>query len=139
MFVRAVATLSFCLLLGACSQPDPAVTSTPSGDKAYATTDSGQSDGENNGIKQVKVKGTIRFKPMEGGFFALESVNGQKYTLMGLPKAHKRDGLIVEIEGSVNPDMMTIYQFGEPLKVTHVNVIDDSKAEKAKPVNNSNI
>lgn len=72
--------------------------------------------------------GTIVYKELEGGFFALITNDNQRFTLRHLPAEFRLDGLIVEIQGSVNKDIVTFTQFGEPLDVNAVTVLDDSHA-----------
>ncbi|MCP4863303.1 MAG: hypothetical protein SWN10_12485 [Pseudomonadota bacterium] len=72
--------------------------------------------------------GTIVYKTFEGGFFAFISTDNKRYTLRHLPKAYRLDGLIVEITGSVNKDIITTTQFGDLLEVDTVKVLDDSHA-----------
>jgi hypothetical protein len=72
--------------------------------------------------------GTIVYKTFEGGFFAFISTDNKRYTLRHLPRAYRLDGLIVEITGSVNKDIITTTQFGDLLEVDAVKVLDDSHA-----------
>ena len=72
--------------------------------------------------------GTIVYKTFEGGFFAFISADNKRYTLRHLPQAYRLDGLIVEITGSVNKDIITTTQFGDLLEVDAVKVLDDSRA-----------
>lgn len=76
--------------------------------------------------------GTIVYKQFEGGFFALLTNDNQRYTLRHLPTAYRLDGLVVEINGSVNKDIITTTQFGELLEVNTVKVLDDSHASPPK-------
>lgn len=72
--------------------------------------------------------GTIVYKTFEGGFFAFISTDNKRYTLRHLPESYRLDGLIVEITGSVNKDIITTTQFGDLLEVDTVKVLDDSHA-----------
>ena len=72
--------------------------------------------------------GTIVYKTFEGGFFAFISTDNKRYTLRHLPESYRLDGLIVEITGSVNKDIITTTQFGDLLEVDAVKVLDDSHA-----------
>ena len=79
-------------------------------------------------IKTV-VTGTVLYKKLEGGFFALISTDNKHYTLRKLPKEFKLEGLVVEITGMINKDIITFTQFGELLEVETVKVIDNSNAK----------
>lgn len=77
----------------------------------------------------ITVSGTIRFKSMEGGFFALDGHNGEKFMPHGMDKSLLKDGMVVEVKGVILKDMMTFQQYGEVLKVTESKMIDDSKVK----------
>lgn len=75
------------------------------------------------------VTGTVLYKQLEGGFFALISNDNKYYTLRKLPEEFKLEGLVVEISGVINKDIITFTQFGELLEVESVKVIDNSNAK----------
>ncbi|NDV91038.1 ribose-phosphate pyrophosphokinase [Alteromonas sp. 345S023] len=77
--------------------------------------------------KQVTLTGAIFYKEVEGGFYAFVSDEGERYTLHGLDEVFQKNGLVVEITGLPNPDLMTTTQFGTVLKVLNVEVLDTSK------------
>ena len=80
---------------------------------------------------EVTLKGQVLFQEMEGGFFGFIAENGNKYTPMGMNKEYLRHGLVIELTGTPLPNMMTITQFGEVIKVNKVVILDESKAAKA--------
>ena len=86
---------------------------------------------EKQNSELVTLKGQILFQDIEGGFFAFIAEDGKKYTPKGMPKEHLRDGLVIEMTGQVLPEIMTITQFGEVIKVDTVIVLDDSNALNA--------
>lgn len=77
--------------------------------------------------EEVTLTGSIFYKELEGGFYAFVSENGDRYTLHGLNEAFQQNGLVVEIEGTRRPDVMTTTQYGTVLQVKHVKVLDASK------------
>lgn len=79
--------------------------------------------------KMITVTGTIRFKTIEGGFFALDGHNGEKYMPHGMDKSLLKDGMVVEVKGIIMKDMMTFQQYGEVLKVTDSKMVDDSNVK----------
>ncbi len=83
-------------------------------------------------VKHVTYTGTIVYKNLEGGFFALHTHKGQKYTLKGLQPIYRRDGLIAEVSGVVDESAITFTQYGKLLVVKSVVTIDDSQAKAAK-------
>ena len=86
---------------------------------------------ENQKTANMTIQGTLVFQEMEGGFMGFIANDGKKYTPIGISKEHMRDGLIIEISGELKPNMITITQFGEVIKVNSVRVIDDSKVTSA--------
>ncbi|WP_412972890.1 hypothetical protein [Glaciecola sp. MF2-115] len=81
--------------------------------------------------EEITLKGQVLFQEMEGGFFGFIDENGKKYTPMGMNKEYLRHGLVIELTGTPLPNMMTITQFGEVIKVSNVVILDESKALKA--------
>ncbi|MDY6977088.1 MAG: ribose-phosphate pyrophosphokinase [Pseudomonadota bacterium] len=76
---------------------------------------------------EISMKGSIIYKDLEGGFYAFIAENGDRYTLHGLDETYQKNGLVVEVEGTPKPDMMTFTQFGTVLQVSSVKVLDTSK------------
>ncbi|MEW9798262.1 hypothetical protein [Alteromonas sp. CYL-A6] len=74
----------------------------------------------------VTLKGTITFKDLEGGFYALITESGQRFALQGLEEKYRQHGLVVSVTGKSMPDMKTITQFGIPFKVETVEILDDT-------------
>jgi len=76
------------------------------------------------------LKGQILFQEMEGGFFGFINEDGTKYTPVGMDKANLRHGLVIQLTGRLLPEMITITQFGQVIKVESVVIIDESKAQE---------
>lgn len=76
---------------------------------------------------EVILTGSIIFKELEGGFYALIAESGDKYTLHNLEEQFQQNGLIAKVTGVPKPKMMTFTQFGTVLQVTSVEIIDSSK------------
>jgi hypothetical protein len=131
----SVLALTLCLLATACNESGSQETTSNEPVEVQSNDDQASelqiSNQQKKNMKEtmVTVQGTLALQEMEGGFMGFIGNDGKKYTPMGLPKEHMRDGLIIEIEGQLMPDMMTITQFGEVLKVENVRVIDESKAK----------
>lgn len=119
----AIASIPF---LSACSSDKPVESP-----RAESEINTNQQD-QPQKVKHVTYTGTIVYKNLEGGFFALHTHKGQKYTLKGLQPAYRRDGLIVEVSGVVDESAITFTQYGKLLVVKSVVTIDDSQAKAAK-------
>jgi hypothetical protein len=79
---------------------------------------------------EITLKGQVLFQEMEGGFFGFIDDKGKKYTPVGMNKDYLRHGLVIELSGTLLPNMITITQFGEVIKVSKVVILDESKALK---------
>jgi len=75
--------------------------------------------------------GFIVYKAFEGGFYAFENNQGKRFTLLGLEKQFRRNGLKVQIKGVPQPDVMTTTQFGIPFRLSNITVLDDSGVSNA--------
>ena len=84
----------------------------------------------------LTIRGTIVFKPQEGGFFGFDADDGKKYFPNGLKEKYRRHGLVVELSGEINMQMVTYQQYGPVLMVKSVKVIDQSKV-KPRPSDNT--
>jgi hypothetical protein len=67
----------------------------------------------------MKLKGTIRRSDLEGGHWVLETDGGERYQLAGSLGSCK-DGLVAEVEGKVEKDMMGIGMTGPTLTVQKI-------------------
>ncbi|MAX44317.1 MAG: hypothetical protein CL589_17050 [Alteromonadaceae bacterium] len=119
----AIASIPF---LSACSANIPVESP-----RAGSETNTNQQDQPQH-VKSVTYTGTIVYKNLEGGFFALHTHKGQKYTLKGLQPVYRRDGLIAEVSGVVDETAITFTQYGKLLVVKSVVIIDESHADAAK-------
>lgn len=64
----------------------------------------------------MKLKGTIRRSGLEGGLWMLETEKGESYQLLGKLDGAK-DGIRVEVEGTVDKAAMGIGMVGPQLQV----------------------
>lgn len=76
--------------------------------------------------QQIRIVGEVRYLDLEGGFFAIYDKRGKAFFPLNLGKEFKRHGLVVEIDGILEPDVMTIQQHGTPVRVLQVRIVDDS-------------
>lgn len=73
----------------------------------------------------ITLTGTITYVELEGGFFGFIAKDGKKYTLKNLPKAFKKDGLLVTLKAIPIKDVVTFYQYGEYIEVSEVQIINN--------------
>lgn len=77
-----------------------------------------------------KISGQLQYQEMEGGFLGFIADTGEKYTLRGLDKTYRQNGMRLVVT-AVPVDIMTITQFGKVMQVQEVLSADDSDV---KPV-----
>lgn len=80
-------------------------------------------------LKMITLRGTVKYKNLEGGFWGLDGDDGKKYMPSGLSKALLVDGLVIEVTGTIEEDVMTFQQYGKTLKIIKSRIIDDSNAK----------
>jgi len=67
----------------------------------------------------MKIKGTIRRNDLEGGHWVLEAEGGERYQLSG-SLGDAKDGLVAEVEGKVERNMMGIGMTGPSFAVQKI-------------------
>lgn len=72
----------------------------------------------------------IEFFEFEGGFFGLTTTDNKKYLPINLPKELQQHNAKVRFIGKVKSDMMTIQQWGTPLKITKIELIEKGVSKK---------
>jgi len=84
-------------------------------------------------VKETKEKGwqevTVNHYDFEGGFYGLVTNTGDKLLPMNLAKEYQLPGTVLKVQGELIKDMMTIQQWGQPFKITHVELITLGKAD----------
>ena len=88
-----------------------------------------KADIENQEPKMITIRGTVRYKNLEGGFWGLDADDGKKYMPSGLNKELLVDGMVIEATGMIVEDVMTFQQYGKILKIKSSRKIDDSNAK----------
>ncbi|GGW75954.1 hypothetical protein GCM10007391_05470 [Alteromonas halophila] len=84
---------------------------------------------EQSPMQTTTVTGTITYKDLEGGFYALITSDGQRFLLQDLDVEYQKHGMVAKVTGIPHPNMRTIQQFGTPFEVSSVEIVDDSKVE----------
>lgn len=66
---------------------------------------------------------TVKYLAFEGGFYGLISKSGAKILPMNLPAKYKVAGTLLRVKGHAMNDTMTIQQWGQPFKVSDIELI----------------
>ncbi|MHC4118423.1 MAG: hypothetical protein ACYSWO_13060 [Planctomycetota bacterium] len=67
-----------------------------------------------------EIKGTVVYKSMEGGFYAIDGDDGRKYDPIGLPESFRRDGLKVKVTARPRMDAVSIHMYGTIIEVIDI-------------------
>lgn len=134
-----ILSIVLAMLLGACAQDSSAnKTNKPEPEElrpgAASLTPPPPSEHNLKASKptMLTLRGTVVYKNLEGGFFGFNADNGKKYLPNGLKKEYQRHGLILEVTGEINTQMVTFQQYGSVLMIKSVKVIDDTKISSNK-------
>jgi Protein of unknown function (DUF3221) len=68
----------------------------------------------------VEIDGIIRYHELEGGFYALQSKDGETYNPTNLPEEFRQDGLPVRAKVRIREDMMGIHQAGPLVEILEI-------------------
>jgi hypothetical protein len=122
--MKFILIVSIALLVG-CANDDPITQSEdlPQATPSAKVVEVKPQELANN---MITVTGTIIFKNIEGGILGLDGNDGHKYTPRNLKPEYRRPGLVLEITGTINEDLLSYKQYGQMLEVKSVKIIDDS-------------
>jgi hypothetical protein len=67
-----------------------------------------------------EITGTVVYKGLEGGFFAIDGDNGSKYDPISLPESFKKDGLKVKVTARLRKDAMSIHMYGSIIEIVNI-------------------
>jgi hypothetical protein len=67
-----------------------------------------------------EIQGTVVYKNMEGGFFAIDSDDGSKYDPINLPESFRKDGLKVKVTARRRIDAMSLHMYGAIIEVVNI-------------------
>ena len=73
----------------------------------------------------LTITGEIIYNDLEGGFFGITTQEGDNYLPIDLPDEFKKEGLLVTITGIIDPDVMTIQMWGQPLRIQSIEIAED--------------
>lgn len=68
----------------------------------------------------VEIVGIIRYHELEGGFYAIQSREGETYNPTNLPEEYRQDGLPVGAKVRIRGDMMGIHQVGPLVEIVEI-------------------
>ncbi len=67
-----------------------------------------------------EIVGTVTYKNIEGGFYAIDADNGRKYDPINLPESFRKDGLRVKVTARPRIDAMSLHMYGAIIEVVNI-------------------
>ncbi|MDF1553994.1 MAG: hypothetical protein P1P84_13070 [Deferrisomatales bacterium] len=68
----------------------------------------------------LEIVGTVAYKDLEGGFYAIDGDDGEKYDPINLPEAFRKDGLRVKATARLKPEMMGFHMYGAIVEIVEI-------------------
>lgn len=78
-------------------------------------------------------QGTVRYINLEGGFWGIETDDGQQILPQGLNKEYQQDGLRISFKAKEITDMMTIQQWGVFSQLSDITIIGKVDSKSTNP------
>ena len=75
------------------------------------------------GKEIISTNGTVRYIPLEGGFYGIETDKGEKYLPFNLPEEFEKDGLRVWFKAEPKR-ATTIHMWGKPVEILEIKLIE---------------
>ena len=79
--------------------------------------------------------GTIKYIPLEGGFYGIETDKGEKYLPLNLPAEFKKDGLKVWFKAKLKKGA-TIQMWGKPVEILEIQKVEKKKVKNLSQIKN---
>ena len=67
-----------------------------------------------------EIQGTVAYKNIEGGFFAIDADDGKKYDPINLAEQFRKDGLKVKVTARLKPDAFSFHMYGSIIEVVNI-------------------
>ena len=64
--------------------------------------------------------GTVKWQPLESGFYAIDADDGQKYEPINLPSEYQVKGMRVRVTAKERNDMASINMYGTIIEITSI-------------------
>jgi hypothetical protein len=79
---------------------------------------------------EISFTGEIVYMDLEGGFYGIISSEGTNYLPLDLSDEFRKDGLKVDVSGTIDQDVMTIQMWGKPFRINSISVRSDMPESK---------
>jgi hypothetical protein len=78
------------------------------------------SDSDETDVDTFELHGTVVYKDVEGGFFAIDGDDGKTYDPINLSDSFKINGLKVNITAKLRNDMGSIHMVGDIIEIVKI-------------------
>jgi hypothetical protein len=85
-----------------------------------ATAKAVRIESEDELASEIEIDGVIRYHELEGGFYAVQSKDGETYNPINLPDEFRQDGLPVRARLRLRNDMMGVHQVGPMVEIMEI-------------------
>ena len=68
--------------------------------------------------------GTVIYMDLEGGFYAIDADDGNKYDPLNLPQAFRKEGLRVKVSAQHQTDVMSMHMYGTIIQILKIDEIE---------------
>ena len=75
-------------------------------------------------VSLLRETGTIRFIPVEGGFYGIVADNGKHYDPTNLPAEFQKENLRVTFTGRILRDRVSFHMWGEIIQVESISELE---------------
>ena len=65
----------------------------------------------------MKIKGTVKYQKLSGGFWGLVDEEGNDWKPLEMPKELQKEGLKVELKAKKTEAMMSIFMWGTSIEI----------------------
>lgn len=71
----------------------------------------------------MKIKGTVKYQSLSGGFWGIIDADGNKWKPQEMPKALQKEGLKVEVEAEKAGGGISIFMWGTTIKISGFTIL----------------
>lgn len=68
-------------------------------------------------MKTITIEGTITFKNIEGGFWAMLDKDNKKWRFVNLPTQYQKEGLVTTLKVRLIDEVVSVIMWGKPVAV----------------------
>jgi hypothetical protein len=66
----------------------------------------------------------VIYMDLEGGFYAIDADDGNKYDPLNLPQAFRKEGLRVKVSAQHQTDVMSMHMYGTIIQILKIDEIE---------------